>query len=206
MGRRRRWRRRWPRPRATELRAHHRRRAPAHLRPRAPRAERRGRASSAGSRWPCCCCSRSRPTAVVRRLFRPLDDIDAGATRFGAGDFASPSSRRAATSSATWPSASTPWRADLPRHARRQARAAAGDQPRTAQRRSRARAQRRAASRRGRAPRRAAARPGDDARPHHRPAGERAPRRAATPRCSPRPCTSRRSCARWSTSSSPACR
>ncbi len=59
-------------------------------------------------------------------------------------------------------------------HARCQARAAAGDQPRAAQPAD-ARTRECRAGGRGRTPRRAAARPVRDARPDQRPAGERAP-------------------------------
>lgn len=46
----------------------------------------------------------------VRRLLRPLDDIRAGAERFGRGAFDQPIRCAGATSWATWRSASTPWR------------------------------------------------------------------------------------------------
>jgi signal transduction histidine kinase len=49
----------------------------------------------------------------VRRLFRPLDDIRAGALRFGQGDFDTAIPLRRPTSWATWPRRSTPWRREL---------------------------------------------------------------------------------------------
>jgi hypothetical protein len=60
----------------------------------------------------------------VRRLLRPLASIDAGVTRFGAGDFAQPIVTRAARGSATWPTHQL-WRAAC-RACSTQARAAAG--------------------------------------------------------------------------------
>ena len=68
----------------------------------------------------------------VRHLFRPLDDIRAGALRFGQGHF------ERADPGAPARRAGRPGRAGQhhgarhPRHARRQARPAAGDQPRAA--------------------------------------------------------------------------
>ena len=48
----------------------------------------------------------------VRHLFRPLDDIRSGAKRFGQGQFDTPDPGAApATSWASWPNRSTPWRA-----------------------------------------------------------------------------------------------
>jgi HAMP domain-containing protein len=94
----------------------------------------------------------------VRRLLRPLDDIRAGAMRFGTGDFAQPipvrtrPARRAGR--ARCHHQHHGWR--HPPDARRQARAAAGHQPRAAQ-------------------------PADPRPPEHR-AAARNPRRAARTR------------------------
>jgi len=46
---------------------------------------------------------------LVRRLFLPLDDIRAGAIRFGSGVFRSRSQNAVTTSWASWPPRSMPW-------------------------------------------------------------------------------------------------
>ena len=72
----------------------------------------------------------------VRRLLRPLDDIRAGALRFGAGDFAQPIPVRHAAPARRTGRTGRHHQHHGRRHppdARRQARAAAGHQPRTAQ-------------------------------------------------------------------------
>jgi HAMP domain-containing protein len=71
---------------------------------------------------------------AVRRLLAPLDDIGARrGERFGRGDFDTPIATPRDDELGDWPSASTRMAASLQRHAGRQARAAAGDQPRAAQ-------------------------------------------------------------------------
>ena len=121
------------------------------LRPGRPAARRRGRACSAGSRWALLLVLTLLAYAYVRRLLRPLRATSAQAWRASArGDFepADPAAR-GATSSATWPSASTRMAHQPPGHARRQARAAAGHQPRAALPLTRARAQCRAGAAEG---------------------------------------------------------
>ena len=92
------------------LQRQHGRRPPHRLRPGRPRLGARGRAPSAGSRWPALLLLTAAAYAYVRRLFRPLDDIRAGALRFGQGAVrpADPGAP-CATNWATWPSRSTPW-------------------------------------------------------------------------------------------------
>jgi HAMP domain-containing protein len=125
----------------------------------------------------------------VRRLLRPLDDIRAGALRFGTGDFAQRIPVRhparpdelgelAATINTMGGDIRQMLDAKRALAAGHQPRAAQPADPRPPQHRAAARNPRRAAR-----PRRPAARPGPDARPDHRPAGERTPgqpaRRAA---------------------------
>ena len=113
---------------------------------------------------------------VVRHLFRPLDDIRAGALRFGQGRFEPPIPVRRRDELGELAGADQHHGARPARHARSPARPAAGGEPRAA-----LAADPRAAERRtrgtGRGARRAAARPGRDARPDQRPAGKRAPGR-----------------------------
>ncbi len=131
----------------------------------------------------------------VRRLLRPLDDIRAGAQRFGAGAFDQPIPVRHAHKPDELGQLAATINTMGQRHppdARSQACPAAGPEPRTAQPADARTPQRRAAARHRRGPGAApgaAARPGRDGARHHRPAGERAPgrspRRAAPRGCGP---------------------